>query len=140
MPLVTCPQTQGPRPPWVLSPSLTCAASSPQLAAEQAHSPAPSFHVGPQTSPQTWDLAPRSSLWDISSQEPGGTLQESVHFSNCRQPEEIGLPGAGMGLSQDLHRHEEDEEPLDMPDLKVLRPPASSQWLPEVCGLIQLGF
>lgn len=84
--------------------------------------------MGPQTSPQTWDLAPRSSPWDVSSQEPGkkqSPLQESLHFSNCRQPEEIGLPGAGMGLSRDFHRHEEDEEPLDTPDLKVLRPPAT---------------
>uniref|UniRef100_A0A8C2XW12 Bardet-Biedl syndrome 1 N-terminal domain-containing protein n=1 Tax=Capra hircus TaxID=9925 RepID=A0A8C2XW12_CAPHI len=54
--------------------------------------------------------------------EPGkkqSPLQESLHFSNCRQPEEIGLPGAGMGPSRDFHRHEEDEEPLDTPDLKV---------------------
>ena len=37
---------------------------------------------------------PPTSLWDVASQEP-------VHFSNCRQPEGVGLPGAGMGPSQD---------------------------------------
>ena len=41
----------------------------------------------------------------------------------------LGLPQARGGRGALRHA-----------DLKVLRPPASSEWLPEVFGLIQLGF
>ncbi|XP_064348168.1 Bardet-Biedl syndrome 1 protein isoform X1 [Camelus dromedarius] len=131
----------------MLSPSLSWAASSPWLATEWgavssslipccASDEPPDLGQGTQV--VTLGCFFRRAWRDSYS---CGTRRKPIHFSNCGQPRELGLPGRGKGPSSDQYRHREYEEALhsDTSDLKVAAP-TSSEWVPEVCCLTQLGF
>ena len=152
MPLLAFPLAQGPSlmssSVRALSPSLPCAASSPWLAAEWGTLSSPLIPCGASDEPP--DLGQGTQVVTLGRFFPGawrdsyscGTGKKPVHFGNCWQPKGLGLPGTGKGPSRDLRWHKEDAGPLysDTSDLKVVRAPASSEWVPEVCCLIQLGF
>nr|XP_019793119.2 Bardet-Biedl syndrome 1 protein isoform X5 [Tursiops truncatus] len=108
VPLLTFPQAQGPSltssPVRALSP-LSCAASSPWLAAEWGTLSSPLIPCGASDEPP--DLGQGTQVVTLGCFFPGalrdsyscGTGKKPVHFGNCRQPKELGLLSTGKGPS-----------------------------------------
>lgn len=98
--------------------------ASSQLAAEQAHSAAPRSTWGLRRAPRRGTWPPGASPWGVLPRSLGRNrvLFRSLFTSaSCRQPREIGLPGAGWGCPE-TSTGTRRTRPLDTPDLKVLRP------------------
>ena len=95
-------------------------------------------------------LRPPHSTWGLRQASRRGARPPGRHFGTllprslftsvtAGSPRGSDCPGQGWGPPRTTQA-QGGRGALRHPDLKVLGPPTSSQWLPEVCGLIQLGF